>query len=81
MDFIEFRNAIRKRFDEMSKSDNLFSVDLNKDEMWNVYLNAFPSKYNPIHRVRTVHDCSCCRHFIKQIGNVVQVKDGKVTTL
>lgn len=81
MEFIEFRNAIRKRFEEMAQSDHLFFVDLNKDEMWNVYLNSFSAEHNPIYKVRAVHDCSCCRHFIKSIGNVVQIKDGVVTTL
>lgn len=30
-----------------------------------------PAGTNPIFRERTEHDCSCCRNFVKNLGNVV----------
>ena len=82
MDFIEMRNKLIEHFNEMTKDiDRLFEVDVDKDEMWNLYLDSFPAGTNEIYRERRYHDCSCCRHFIKSIGNAVIIKDNKVTTI
>ena len=70
-----FAKAVRKRFDEMAQ-EPLFVVDSDRDEIWQRYLNAFPPGSNPIFRERTEHDCSCCRHFIRDIGNVVAIQNG-----
>ena len=80
--FKEFRAVIQEKFDEMSKSvDSLFETDVDKDEMWNLYLDSFPAEANPIYRERREHDCSCCRHFVKTIGNVVSLKGGVLTSI
>lgn len=80
--FKEFRAVIQEKFDEMSKGvDSLFETDVDKDEMWNLYLDSFPAEANPIYRERREHDCSCCRHFVKTIGNVVSLKDGVLTSI
>lgn len=80
--FMKFKEAVTRNFEEMSKdATHLFEVDLDKDELWNTYLNSFPVGTNPIYRERTVHDCSCCRQFIKNIGGVVSIKDQVVHTI
>lgn len=48
---------------------------------WNLYLDSFPAGTNEIYRERRWHDCSCCRQFIKTIGNVVVIKNGTITTI
>ena len=53
-----------------------FRVEISGDELWNAYLGAFPDGANPIFRKRTEHDCSCCKSFIRTMGNVVAVIDG-----
>lgn len=53
----------------------LFTVDV---DLWPHYLAAFPEGTNPIFKTNTEHDCSCCRHFVRNIGNVVALIDGKV---
>ena len=68
-DFLKFKEAIKRHFDEMQRdADTIFEVNLDKDELWETYLNSFPAGTNEIYRERREHDCSCCRHFIKNIG-------------
>lgn len=80
--FMKFKMKLQKHFDEMQKkADYLFEVNLDKDELWETYLNSFPAGTNNLYRERTEHDCSCCRHFIKSIGNAVMVKDNQMHTI
>lgn len=49
--------------------------------IWDAYLASFPEGSNPIYKVRTEHDCSCCRGFIKKLGSVVTIAEGKLVTV
>lgn len=82
LDFKIVKIGLETHFTKMSEeNEHLFVVDVDKDEMWNLYLDSIPPEDNKIFRQRREHDCSCCRHFIKSIGNVVSVKDGVVTSI
>lgn len=82
MDFTSMRDKLISHFNEMVKgADQLFEVDLDKDELWNLYLNSFVDGTNEMFRERREHDCSCCRQFIRNIGNVVVIKDNTVDTI
>lgn len=80
MNFHDFKAPVRAQFERMSKHD-LFCVDISGDELWQHYLASFPAGTNPIYRERTVHDCSCCRQFVKTLGGVVAIIDGNVETV
>lgn len=80
--FIRFKNELQKHFEEMQENaTHLFEVDVDKDELWNTYLDSFPAGTNEIFRERREHDCSCCRHFIKSIGATVVIENNTVHTI
>lgn len=80
-DFTLLKNAVQNKLKEMEQSGKeFFETNVSKDEMWDAYLEAFPSNENKIFRKRREYDCSCCRHFIKQIGNVVVINDDLTLT-
>lgn len=82
LDFKIIRNALEDNFKKMcEENENLFEVELNKDVLWETYLNTIPAKDNKIYRTRREFDCSCCRHFIKEIGNVVAIKNNKMVSI
>lgn len=82
MEFTEMRDKLIENFTEMTKDvAHLFEVNVDKDELWNLYLDSFQAGTNEIYRERRWHDCSCCRQFIKTIGNAVIIKDNKVSTI
>ena len=76
MQFHDLQDKLSKNFAELVKKyKTAYQADVDKDELWNTYLESFPPKKNPIFRVRREHDCSCCRHFIKNIGGIVFIDD------
>lgn len=76
LDFTKFRDAFAVQFDKMCKAhDHLFITATDKDLLWDAYLSAFPPGSDPMHRTRTTHDCSICRSFIRDLGNVVAITD------
>lgn len=79
-EFDVFGRAVRARFKEMS-NEQLFVVGTDRDLIWEKYLKAFPAGSDPMFRKRTEHDCSCCRHFIRDIGNVVAIQNGALSTI
>lgn len=82
MEFREFKEKLQNNFLQMIKNvDCLFEVNVDKDELWNLYLDSFPEGTNEIYRERREYDCSCCRNFIKTIGNAVVIKNNQVHTI
>lgn len=79
--FIEFREAVNKSFNKLSKSGNLFQSGVEKDAIWDTYLASFPQGTNNLFRERTEHDCVCCKQFIRNIGRVLGEKDGKIVSV
>lgn len=80
--FKDFVKAIQKNLQQMSKdSSRLFTVNVDTEKLYNLYLDSFPAGTNEIYRGRREYDCSCCRHFIRDVGNVVSIKNGELHTI
>lgn len=82
MNFVKFNELLQRHFQEMCvDTSTLFEVDADKDALWNLYLDSFPPGTNEIFRTRREFDCSCCRSFIRQFGNVVVIKNNALETI
>lgn len=80
MDFKKFASIIRTQFDKMQKSE-VFVTDAIPDVLWQLYLDSFPEGTNPLYKERTEHDCNCCKQFIRNIANTVNINNGNVVTV
>jgi hypothetical protein len=84
--FSSFGKAVHNAFNtilqnDAERKDSVFVVDVTGDDLWAHYLASFPEGTNPIFRTRTEYDCSCCKNFIRNIGAVVSLKDGKLQSV
>jgi hypothetical protein len=80
LDFNKFKKAVADKFNKMQKHD-IFAMAVEKDDLWNTYLESFPAGTNPMYRQRTEHDCSCCKSFIRSIGHIVTIIDGQLSSI
>lgn len=81
MSFKQFQMAVESRFYWMAQNHRLFRTAVGKDELWDTYISAFPEGSNPVYRVRTQHDCSCCRQFIRALGDVVAIVGNELVSI
>lgn len=73
MNFKNLKIRLAKNFKAALETRTLFEVAIDRDALWNLYLDSFPEGTNPMYRKRREYDCSCCRHFIKEIGGTVYI--------
>lgn len=89
LDFQVLKRAISKQFELLQKSAP-FRVELGreasgeetgKQKLWELYLASFPPGTDPVLRVNTDHNCSCCRSFVKSVGDMVAIIGGKMVSI
>lgn len=80
MDFQALTIAVAKQFERMQRHA-LLRASVDKDALWATYLDAFPPGTNEVFRERREHDCSSCRRFVRAVGDVVAIIDGKLETI
>lgn len=69
--FKKFKLALQKNFEEIIKDQTvLFVTDVEKDAIWNTYLNSYPEDE------KQSHNCNSCRQFLKPYANIVVVCAG-----
>lgn len=77
--FAPFAQAVHARLTDLSKHE-LFTT-VTGDALWETYLASFPEGTDPIYKTHTEHTCNCCRQFIRGMGNVVAIIDGKLASV
>lgn len=76
MNFHDVQQKMVENFKKLHTNyGKAFQTNADKDTLWDTYLESFPASKNQIYRVKREHDCSCCRHFIKDIGGIVFIDD------
>ena len=80
--FHDFARLTADAFQRIVKSGPVFVASVTGDRLYDAYLAAFPQGTNLIFKQKTEHDCSCCKSFVRHVGNVVNVADdGTVRTI
>lgn len=92
MSFEKFALAVHAQFAKMSAHElfitapwgtkiDAFDQFVQRDILWEHYLNSFPAGTNEVFRVRRENDCGNCSNFVRGIGGAVAVIDGKIVTV
>lgn len=80
--FLAFNQAVQKQFALMVASGApLVALDIDKETLWNTYLDSFPAGTNNIFRQRREYDCNCCKNFIRRLGHVVALTPNGYMTI
>lgn len=72
--FSTIKQQVKERFDTLAQTQ-LFTVEPDRDKIWELYLNGFSED------VRQEHNCNCCKSFLRQYGGIVSLKNNKVQSL
>ena len=73
--FSELKKALTDNFKAVFKSVPLYSVELDRDKIWEIYLSSYPEEF------RQEHNCNCCKSFLRQYAGIVTIKDNKMVTI
>lgn len=61
------KQKLQQQFNSF-KNENLFVVEMEKNELFNLYLEQFPEDE------RQYYNCHACRNFLNNYGNIVAIK-------
>lgn len=82
MEFAEFKVMFQAHVTGLLEGKAaLFETDVDKDRLWEMYLDSFPAGTNEIYRKRREMDCGCCRAFVRQFGHVVAVENNHTVSI
>jgi hypothetical protein len=80
-EFHRFAEVVAVSFQRFAKTPDVFVANIDGNALWEKYLAAFPEGENPIFKTSLEHDCRCCKHFIRRIGNVVALSNNVPSTI
>jgi len=73
--FSTIKKKMQAKFGEMTQLGTLYYVEVDRDAIWDIYLNAMPPEH------RQGNNCNCCKSFLRQFGGIVAIKNNLVITL
>lgn len=78
--FSDVKLATQIQFESMQKTQ-LFITDINKDTLWEIYIDSFEPGTNPQYKERTEHDCQCCKQFIRAGGGIITIVNNELVSI
>lgn len=83
LNFKDFSTVVELQFNRMMADTDatLVRVSIDNDELWEMYLNAYPQEFNGVFRERRNYDCNCCKNFIRRVGNLIALKGDQVISI
>lgn len=78
--FKQFQQALQAQLKTM-EATGLYKVNVEKDIIWDTYLDSFPEGTNNMYKERREYDCNCCKQFVRNAGRIVTIKDGKMVSI
>lgn len=79
--YADFVKALKAQFAVMQALGALYTVDVPKDELYDMYLDSFPEGTNLMYKERREYDCNCCKSYIRTLGRVVAIHNGKLVSI
>jgi hypothetical protein len=80
MEFLPFKQAVSSQFTTIAKHP-LFRVNVSKNDLWSTYQDSIFKDSELSYNECTLHSCIHCKKFIRDIGNVVAIIDGKLVSI
>ena len=83
LDFNLFRDPIAAQFNHMVKSGMVIvRTNVTGDELYELYLDSYPTEHNGIFRERREYDGNYDKNFIRRLGNLVGIdENGGIHTI
>jgi hypothetical protein len=82
LNFKQLVVELHNHFNSMTTGvNNLFRVDVDVEKLWQGYQDGFSAEDNPIFRNKAEHECTFCKRFVRDFGDVVSIKDGKIVSI
>lgn len=73
--FEQVKAQVQQRFADLSVASHLFQVEIDRDKIWEIYLDGF----DPL--VRQGYNCNCCKSFMRQYGGIVTIENNKIKSI
>lgn len=80
-DFAKFSKLVHERYTALSAGELFIVGERGGRAFSEAYLGAFPEGTNPVYKTSTEHDCTCCKNFVRNLGNVVALANGNMETV
>ena len=73
MSFIAFRNQVNSRIQTLiNQCDTLLEVDIDREELWNYYLDSFPAGSNALTYTEGTLGCPLCEQTLCAIKSLIE---------
>lgn len=80
--FKKFKDQVQQQANLMTKNNRiLYITDVDKNIIYEMYQEAFPTGTNEIYKERREYDCNSCKSFIKRFGNVVAIQNNELVSV